>query len=360
VAALRDGGEPLLRLHPADAAAAGVADGELARVASPRGGGLARVAVDPSLPAGTAFLPFHIGPLARPDGWANALTGRALDPVSFQPELKHTAVRVTPAGAVAIAGGALAEAVAGRLRGRGLPVRLVDFAGLERTPDRFLRVIVAEAPLSAAPWWEVAEAPPAGAGLAVLDLGAGPEPLAALAPLADRGWRVAWRGERWLPAPVRRLVERRLATGGSPALRVGGPAAAEREPVPDGALVLEPGGPVGAHAPLAGDPATLAALVAGELGPRGALRRVVAPLSERATLVLAGDPAGDPARDREQGVDLLVHEDGPAGTAQVWRFAAGQALGVAAVLPPAAAADLEALWLADPEPALLRRRFPVR
>jgi hypothetical protein len=33
---------------------------------------------------------------------------------------------------------------------------------------------------------------------------------------------------------------------------------------------------------------------------------------------------------------------------------------VAAVLPPAAAADVEALWLADPSPELLRRRFPVR
>jgi hypothetical protein len=40
--------------------------------------------------------------------------------------------------------------------------------------------------------------------------------------------------------------------------------------------------------------------------------------------------------------------------------AAGQVLGVAAVLPPAVAEDAEALWLADPEPAALRRRFPLR
>ena len=49
-----------------------------------------------------------------------------------------------------------------------------------------------------------------------------------------------------------------------------------------------------------------------------------------------------------------------AGAAQVWRIAAGQVVGVAAVLPPAVAEDVEALWLADPDPARLRCRFPVR
>jgi hypothetical protein len=124
--------------------------------------------------------------------------------------------------------------------------------------------------------------------------------------------------------------------------------------------VLAPGGRIGHHTPLSGDPATLAALLCGELPPRGALRRVVAALSARASLVVAGDPLGDPDHDAEQGVDVLVHEDRVAGAAQVWRIAAGQVLGVAAVLPPAVAADVEALWLADPEPGLLRSRFPVR
>jgi len=41
-----------------------------------------------------------------------------------------------------------------------------------------------------------------------------------------------------------------------------------------------------------------------------------------------------------------------AGAAQVWRIAAGQVLGVAAVLPPAVAEDVEALRLADPNAAL--------
>ena len=345
VAALRGGAEPVLALHPDDAAAAGLAAGGLAHVRSARGAAHARVTIDPSLAPGTAFLPFHAGPLGQPGGWANALTPRALDPVSFQPELKHTAVRVRP-GAVVVTGGALADAVAARLRERG------------GDPEGVLRVVVAEAPLSGAPWWDVAQAPPPGPGMAVLDLAAGPEPLAALPALVDAGWRVSWEGERWLPAPVRRLVERRLAAPGEPGtLRVAGPAATECA-VRD-ALVLAPGGSLGIHAPLSGDPATLAAFLNGELAARGALRRVVAALSPRSSLVLAGDPLGGPD-DAEQGVDLLVHEDRVAGTAQVWRTAAGQVLGVAAVLPPAVAADAEALWLADPDPALLRRRFPVR
>jgi len=359
VAALRGGAEPRLAVHPDDAAAAGLAPGDLTRVESTRGSAHARVALDPSLRPGAAFLAFHAGPLPQPGGWANALTPRALDPMSFQPELKATPVRLCAARAVALAGGALADAVAAALRERGVAARRLGLDELERAPDGVLRVVVAEAPLTAAPWWEVAASSPPGAGGAVLDLAAGPEPLAALPALLDAGWQVDWEGERWLPEPVRRLVARRLARLDAPAaLRVGGPA--RRDGGSPAALVLAPGGRLGPHAPLSGDPATLAALVGGELPARGALRRVVAALSPRSSLVVAGDPLGDPGEDAEQGVDLLVHEDRVAGTAQVWRTAAGQVLGVAAVLPPAVAGDVEALWLADPDPALLRRRFPVR
>jgi assimilatory nitrate reductase catalytic subunit len=362
VAALRDGREPVLQLHPADAASAGVMDGGLAHVGSVRGGLIARVATDPGLPRGTASLPFHVGPLSRPDGWANALTSRALDPVSFQPELKHTPVSVRPAGAVALAGGALAAAVVRRLCELGATARLLDGHELERAPDGVLRAMVAEASLGAEPWWEVAVAPPPAAGLAVLDLSAGPEPLGALPALAAAGWKVGWRHERWLPAPVRRVVERRLAAPDVvAALVVGSPEARPPAEAPVDVLVLRPGGRLGQHGPLSADPATLATfLVNGGLDARRTVRRVVVALTPRASLIVAGDPLGDPETDREQGVDLLVHEDRVGGTAQVWRMAAGQVLGVAAVLPPAVVEDVEAMWLADPEPALLRRRFPLR
>jgi assimilatory nitrate reductase catalytic subunit len=362
VAALRHGDEPVLSLHPADAGRAGVGEGDLARVASTRGAAHARVTLDGGLPEGSAFLPFHVGPLAEPGGWANAVTGRALDPISFQPELKHAAVRVEPAAAIALSGSRLAEAVARELRRRGVNARRLEPGELERLPPGARRVVVAESELAGEPWWEVAVAPPPGPGAAMLDLAAGPEPLAAIPALLDRGWRLAWRGDRWLPAEVRPLVERWLRAGEEPpALVVAGVAPPPGPaPAPADALLLAPGGRLGHHGPLSSDPATLASFLVGSGGPRAAVRRVVARLSARASLVIAGDPVGDHEGDPEQGVDRLVHEDRGAGTAQVWRLAGGQVLGVAAVLPAAVADDVEALWLADPEPALLRRRFPLR
>jgi ferredoxin-nitrate reductase len=87
-------GEPTVTLHPDDAA--GHAEGELVRVRSRRGEVVLRLALDESLPRGTAFAPFHFGALHTPAG-AGALNGLAhasVDPTSKQPELKAMAVRV--------------------------------------------------------------------------------------------------------------------------------------------------------------------------------------------------------------------------------------------------------------------------
>ena len=197
VAALRGDQAPVLRLHPADARRAGVRDGALALVTSARGSLRATVAVDPAMPPGTAFVSFHLGPLLQPAGWTNALTIRVLDPVSFQPELKHTAVRVEPAPAgVALTGGALADAVTDALAALGVAVR--------RPGPGVLRAVIGEAPLAGAlPWWRAAAVPPPGDVL--LDLTDGPEPLVALPALLADGRRVRCRGERWLPAPVAAL-----------------------------------------------------------------------------------------------------------------------------------------------------------
>jgi ferredoxin-nitrate reductase len=90
--------EPVLELHPDDAAAAGVADGEHARIVSRRGSATARVGIDDTLPRGVAFVPFHWGALhAAPGaGAVNATTHGTVDPTSQQPELKAVAVRVEP------------------------------------------------------------------------------------------------------------------------------------------------------------------------------------------------------------------------------------------------------------------------
>jgi ferredoxin-nitrate reductase len=93
--------EPTLELHPDDAEAAGVGDGELALVSSRRGELRLRVKLVPDLARGVAFTPFHWGELnsAPGAGAVNAVTHGAYDPISKQPELKALAIRVEPAPA---------------------------------------------------------------------------------------------------------------------------------------------------------------------------------------------------------------------------------------------------------------------
>jgi len=91
--------EPILELHPEDAKAAGVGEGDLALVSSRRGELRLRTALVPGIARGVAFVPFHWGALhaASGAGAVNAATHRATDPISKQPELKALAVRVEPA-----------------------------------------------------------------------------------------------------------------------------------------------------------------------------------------------------------------------------------------------------------------------
>jgi ferredoxin-nitrate reductase len=88
--------EPILELHPDDAAAAGIAEGDLALVSSRRGELRLRVQLVTGIARGVAFAPFHWGALhsASGAGAVNEATHRATDPISKQPELKALAVRV--------------------------------------------------------------------------------------------------------------------------------------------------------------------------------------------------------------------------------------------------------------------------
>jgi assimilatory nitrate reductase catalytic subunit len=90
--------EPCLSLHPADMAAAGLADGALARVVSRRGQLYVAVRGDDGLRPGHAFLPMHWGSAFLSGDGVNALANSARDPVSRQPELKHSAIAIEPAG----------------------------------------------------------------------------------------------------------------------------------------------------------------------------------------------------------------------------------------------------------------------
>jgi assimilatory nitrate reductase catalytic subunit len=81
-----------VEVHPDTARRAGLADGELAAVASRRGEVRARVRCVESLRPDLVFVPFHFPGDCR----ANLLTNPALDPVSRMPEFKVCAVRLSP------------------------------------------------------------------------------------------------------------------------------------------------------------------------------------------------------------------------------------------------------------------------
>jgi assimilatory nitrate reductase catalytic subunit len=88
-------GEPFLSIHPDDAP--GLDDGALARVSSEWGAGVLRIRHDPGLRPGTVFAPMHWTARFCSAGRINTAVNPATDPISGQPEFKHTPVRVAPA-----------------------------------------------------------------------------------------------------------------------------------------------------------------------------------------------------------------------------------------------------------------------
>jgi assimilatory nitrate reductase catalytic subunit len=88
--------EPYVDLHGHDALLAGLRPGELARVTSRRGTFIGRVRTSGEMARGQAFVPIHWSAANASEGRAGALVARVVDPVSGQPELKHTPVRIEP------------------------------------------------------------------------------------------------------------------------------------------------------------------------------------------------------------------------------------------------------------------------
>ena len=90
--------EPFVDLHPHDALLAGVREGELARVTSRWGAMVARVAHGGGVARGSVFVPIHWSGQTASDARVGALVNPEVDPVSGEPEFKHTPVRVEPFG----------------------------------------------------------------------------------------------------------------------------------------------------------------------------------------------------------------------------------------------------------------------
>jgi assimilatory nitrate reductase catalytic subunit len=88
--------EPFVEIHPRDAARYHVSDGVLARITSSWGEVIVRVRVTEDQRAGSLFIPMHwseqFSSAARVDAVVNPVT----DPISGQPESKHTPVKIEP------------------------------------------------------------------------------------------------------------------------------------------------------------------------------------------------------------------------------------------------------------------------
>lgn len=92
--------EAYVAIHPDDAAKHGLDDGGLARLSSRWGAAVLRVRADDGQTPGTIFAPFHWTGTHGAHSRVNATINPAVDPISGQPELKHTPAKLeawTPA-----------------------------------------------------------------------------------------------------------------------------------------------------------------------------------------------------------------------------------------------------------------------
>jgi assimilatory nitrate reductase catalytic subunit len=87
--------EAVLSLHPDEMRRHRLQPGDLVNLKSRRGAVIVAVASDDSVRPGQAFLPMHWGDRFLKGG-VNSLTLPAFDPLSKQPELKHSGVRLEP------------------------------------------------------------------------------------------------------------------------------------------------------------------------------------------------------------------------------------------------------------------------
>ena len=88
--------EPFVDMHPEDALRYGLRRGSLVRVATRWGRLVARLNTSGEIARGALFVPMHWSDANASDARLGALVNPALDPVSGEPEFKHTPARVEP------------------------------------------------------------------------------------------------------------------------------------------------------------------------------------------------------------------------------------------------------------------------
>jgi len=88
--------EPCVTLHARDAQQSGVTNSALAQITSRWGSILARVRVSDEQRMGSVFVPIHWNDQFASNAAVDRVVNPVVDPISGQPELKHTPVRVAP------------------------------------------------------------------------------------------------------------------------------------------------------------------------------------------------------------------------------------------------------------------------
>jgi assimilatory nitrate reductase catalytic subunit len=88
--------EPYVDMHAQDALLAGVREGDLTRVETRWGSLVARLKVTGEMQRGAIFVPIHWSSPFASDARVGALVNPVVDPISGEPEFKHTPARVEP------------------------------------------------------------------------------------------------------------------------------------------------------------------------------------------------------------------------------------------------------------------------
>jgi len=88
--------ESFIDMHPHDALLHGVREGELARISTGWGAMVARVQHGGGIARGSAFVPIHWSNQTASDARVGTLVNPEVDPVSGEPEFKHTPAKVEP------------------------------------------------------------------------------------------------------------------------------------------------------------------------------------------------------------------------------------------------------------------------
>ncbi|MBY4898589.1 molybdopterin-dependent oxidoreductase [Cupriavidus sp. AU9028] len=133
--------EPFVDMHPQDALLCGVGEGRLARVTSRWGGVVVRVRHGGGIARGSVFVPIHWNGRFSSDARVGSVVNPVVDPVSGEPEFKHTPVRVDPFPVswqgVALARGELdCKDLTWWTRATGRQFERYEFAGREPVRDR--------------------------------------------------------------------------------------------------------------------------------------------------------------------------------------------------------------------------------